>query len=63
MKVQIYIQDLEAPEMKGKHLATVKIKEIPFMPNREVVNNAITPLKEWLQKTYNTSLIVSISED
>jgi hypothetical protein len=49
--------------MKGAHLATVKIKEIPFMPNREVVNNAITPLKEWLQKTYNTSLIVSISED
>ena len=63
MKAKIYIQDLEAPEMKGAHLATVKIKEIPFMPNREVVNNAITPLKEWLQKTYNTSLIIAISED
>lgn len=63
MKAKIYIQDLEAHLFQGQHLATVKIKEIPFMPNREVVNNAITPLKEWLQKTYNTSLIVSISED
>lgn len=63
MKAKIYIQDLNAPDFKGAHLATVKVKEIPFMPNREVVNNAINPLKDWLQQTYNTSLIVSISED
>jgi hypothetical protein len=60
MKAKIYIQDLEAPEMKGAHLATVKIKEIPFMPNREVVNNAIRPVKNWLMGIYNQTLIIAI---
>jgi hypothetical protein len=60
MKAKIYIQDLEAPEMKGAHLATVKIKEIDGISNREVVNNAIKPIKNYLMNKYKQTLIISI---
>lgn len=62
MKATIYLKDNEKPEYKGELLATVKVNPIEGISNREVVNSAINPLKEFLSKTYQSSLIVSIGE-
>ncbi len=60
--VKIYLEDKEAPERKGKFLASVKVNPIEGMPTREVVNNTTKHIKIWFMSIYNNNLIVSISE-
>ena len=63
MKVQIFLEDKENDLWRGKLLATIKVEPIEGCSDREVVNNAIRPVKNWLMGIYNSSLIVAISED
>ena len=60
MKVQIFLEDKSKDLWRGKLLATIEIKEIDGVHNREVVNNAIKPIKNWLMGIYNQTLIIAI---
>jgi hypothetical protein len=60
MKVQIFLEDKNQDLWRGKLLATIEVQPIKGYADREVVNNAIKPIKNWLMGIYNTSLIVSI---
>jgi hypothetical protein len=60
MKVQIFLEDKTKDLWRGENLATIEVKEIKGVHNREVVNNAIKPIKNYLINKYNQSLIISI---
>jgi hypothetical protein len=61
MKVQIFLEDKTKELWRGENLATIQVKEIESIPNREVVNNAIKPIKNYLMNKYNQTLIIAIS--
>lgn len=61
MKVQIFLEDKSQDLWRGKKLATIEVNPIDGYNDREVVNNAIKPIKYWLMGVYNQSLIVAIS--
>jgi hypothetical protein len=60
MKVQIFLEDKSKDLWRGENLATIEVKEIKGVPDREVVNNAIKPIKNYLINKYNQSLIIAI---
>ena len=60
MKVQIFLEDKTKDLWRGENLATIEVKEIDGVPNREVVNNAIKPIKNYLMNKYKQTLIISI---
>lgn len=62
MKVQIFLEDKSQDLWRGKKLATIEVNPIEGYNDREVVNNAIKPIKYWLMGIYNQSLIVAINE-
>ena len=62
MKVQIFLEDKSQDLWRGKKLATIEVNPIDGYNDREVVNNAIKPIKYWLMGIYNQSLIVAINE-
>lgn len=62
MKVQIFLEDKTQDLWRGKKLATIEVNPIEGYNDREVVNNAIKPIKYWLMGIYNQSLIVAINE-
>jgi hypothetical protein len=62
MKVQIFLEDKTQDLWRGKKLATIEVNPIKGYSDREVVNNAIKPIKYWLMGIYNQSLIVAINE-
>lgn len=62
MKVQIFLEDKTQDLWRGKKLATIEVNPIEGYSDREVVNNAIKPIKYWLMGIYNQSLIVAINE-
>lgn len=62
MKVQIFLEDKSKDLWRGKLLATIEVNPIEGYNDREVVNNAIKPIKYWLMGIYNQSLIVAINE-
>lgn len=62
MKVQIFLEDKSQDLWRGKLLATIEVNPIDGYNDREVVNNAIKPIKYWLMGIYNQSLIVAINE-
>lgn len=62
MKVEIFLEDKSQDLWRGKHLATIEVNPIEGYNDREVVNNAIKPIKYWLMGIYNQSLIVAINE-
>lgn len=62
MKVQIFLEDKSKDLWRGKKLATIEVNPIEGYSDREVVNNAIKPIKYWLRGIYNQSLIVAINE-
>jgi hypothetical protein len=62
MKVQIFLQDKTQDLWRGEKLATIEVNPIEGYNDREVVNNAIKPIKYWLMGIYNQSLIVAINE-
>lgn len=62
MKVQIFLEDKSKDLWRGKKLATIEVNPIEGYNDREVVNNAIKPIKYWLMGIYNQSLIVAINE-
>lgn len=62
MKVQIFLEDKTQDLWRGKLLATIEVNPIEGYNDREVVNNAIKPIKYWLMGIYNQSLIVAINE-
>ena len=62
MKVQIFLEDKSKDLWRGKLLATIEVNPIEGYSDREVVNNAIKPIKYWLMGIYNQSLIVAINE-
>jgi hypothetical protein len=61
MKVQIFLEDKTKELWRGENLATIQVKEIDGVPNREVVNNTIKPLKNHFINKYNQTLIIAIS--
>jgi hypothetical protein len=61
MKVQIFLEDKTKELWRGENLATIQVKEINGVCNREVVNNAIKPIKNYLMNKYKQTLIISIS--
>jgi hypothetical protein len=61
MKVQIFLEDKSNDLWRGENLATIQVKEIDGCHNREVVNNAIKPIKNYLMNKYKQTLIISIS--
>jgi hypothetical protein len=61
MKVQIFLEDKTQDLWRGKHLATIEVNP-QSLPNREVVNNIIKPIKNYFFKKYNQTLIVAINE-
>ena len=48
MKVQIFLEDKSNDLWRGKLLATIEVQPIKGYADREVVNNAIKPIKNWL---------------
>lgn len=62
MKVQIFLEDKTQDLWRGKKLAIIEVNPIEGYNDREVVNNAIKPIKYWLMGIYNQSLIVAINE-
>jgi hypothetical protein len=60
MKVQIFLEDKNQDLWRGKLLATIEVKEIDGVHNREVVNNAIKPIKNHFINKYNQTLIIAI---
>ena len=62
MKVQIFLEDKTQDLWRGKLLDTIEVNPIEGYNDREVVNNAIKPIKYWLMGIYNQSLIVAINE-
>lgn len=62
MKVQIFLEDKTKDLWRGKNLATIEVSPIEGYSDREVVNNAIKPIKYWLMGIYNQTLIVAINE-
>lgn len=62
MKVQIFLEDKSQDLWRGKKLATIEVNPIEGYNDREVVNNAIKPIKYWLMGIYNQTLIVAINE-
>lgn len=62
MKVQIFLEDKSQDLWRGKLLATIEVNPIEGYNDREVVNNAIKPIKYWLMGIYNQTLIVAINE-
>ncbi len=63
LQVQIYLEDTQKPERKGELVSVVKVKPISGIADREVVNNAIKPVQNWLMGIYNSSLIVAIGKE
>ena len=61
MKVQIFLEDKSKDLWRGKLLATIEVNPIEGYSDREVVNNAIKPLKNHFINKYNQSLIIAIS--
>ena len=61
MKVQIFLEDKTKDLWRGKKLATIEVNPIEGYSDREVVNNAIKPLKNHFINKYNQSLIIAIS--
>ena len=62
IQVEIYLEDKEAFDRKGKFLSSIKVAPIEGIPSREVVNNSVIHIKTWLMGIYNNNLIISISE-
>ena len=62
MKVQIFLEDKTQNLWRGKKLATIEVNPIEGYNDREVVNNAIKPIKYWLMGIYNQTLIVAINK-
>ena len=62
MKVQIFLEDKTQNLWRGEKLATIEVNPIEGYSDREVVNNAIKPIKYWLMGIYNQTLIVAINE-
>ena len=62
MKVQIFLEDKSQDLWRGKKLATIEVNPIEGYNDREVVNNAIKPIKYWLMGIYNQTLTVAINE-
>ena len=60
MKVQIFLQDKTKDLWQGENLATIEVKEIKGVHNREVVNNALNHIKNHLMSKYKQSLIIAI---
>jgi hypothetical protein len=60
MEVQIFLEDKTQDLWRGKKLVTIEVKEIKGVPDREVVNNAIKPIKNYLINKYNQTLIIAI---
>ena len=60
MKVQIFLEDKSKELWRGENLATIEVKEIDGISNREVVNNAIKPIKNHFINKYNQTLIIAI---
>ncbi len=61
MKVQIFLEDKSNDLWRGKLLATIEVEPIKGYADREVVNNAIRPIKNHFINKYKQTLIISIS--